>query len=191
MTRWTKRANREAVLSILNALTPYLRRIGESVDLPHNLPIEEQAREVVKVWYRSVCDTESSKRRLDELNQYLLDLVKSDKPLDRFSRDLIADDLQRFYFPDPTSKELKIGSRKELLKRQNRAAHTARKWLRECGMKAVDAEQDIADEHGISEDGLRSRLKRDPRPDILAEPGVEPASVKSRRRRKSLRGRRK
>ena len=91
----------------------------------------------------------------DEMHRAMVDLLRSDIPLDRKSRQWIADLFWRLAFPNPASEARQ--------KRRLRAemADDLKRICEECGMTALEAEQAVAKDLGFKTvDALRKHMQR-------------------------------
>jgi hypothetical protein len=118
--------------------------------------------EQFKVMLRFLWDPVYHKESEDELNQRLVDLVKSvdlvqsGKPLDHRLNDIIARELE-LRPPAPSKRK----TEKEWRRRRFTAAIALKNMLQRHGLSAGAAEQEVAAEFKISVDTLRKRLERD------------------------------
>jgi hypothetical protein len=89
--------------------------------------------------------------------QAVIDLVASDVPLDPIMRHLIAGELRRLYFPNAER------DRRERRRLEIAAIESQKQLLQGRGMTAKEVEQAIAENFGISVDGLRKKIQREGR----------------------------
>jgi len=90
----------------------------------------------------------------DAIHRAMVDLLLSDIPLDRYSRDSIAESLRRLAFPDPKAeREMK----KQVFAR---AVADQKRYLESRGMTAAEAEKLIAEQFGLTVETLRQRIQR-------------------------------
>jgi len=90
----------------------------------------------------------------DAMHRAVVDLLDIDIPLDRRARQLIAVMYWRLAFPNPAA-ERKRQRRAEAL-----AAELAKRCYRERGMTALEADQQVADDFGLTVGALTQRKKR-------------------------------
>jgi|SRR5260370_11071667 hypothetical protein len=91
----------------------------------------------------------------DSVGRALIELLRSDVPLDPDVRRAIAWKLERLYFP-PSKRELQ----KERGRNDAEGIKALKAYLRQEGVTATQAEECLAEIFGISVEGLRQRLKR-------------------------------
>jgi hypothetical protein len=128
-----------------------------------------EKQELLRYWFKHMAGPglhpKLAKLGLDQFNQRTIDLVASNEPLTREVRDYIATELQRLYFPGPPNHDQTylLGTypdRDQERRAEYMSAALLKQQLRRTGMSATEAEQDVADELGLSVDALRQRLKR-------------------------------
>jgi hypothetical protein len=91
----------------------------------------------------------------DEMHRAMIDLLRSDTPLDRTSRQWIADLFFRLAFPNRADEAQ--GKRRV----EAAAAELMKRCYQERGMTALEAEEAVAEDLGLkSVDALRKRMQR-------------------------------
>jgi hypothetical protein len=89
-----------------------------------------------------------------EYHRAIIDLLLSNIPLDRESRQSIADTLRFFTDPKPVTKA-------RLIREETEYAVTLKRHLQEDGATALEAEQLVAESLGLKNvDALRKRIQR-------------------------------
>jgi lambda repressor-like predicted transcriptional regulator len=91
----------------------------------------------------------------DEMYRAMVDLLRSDIPLDRYSRQSIAESLWRLAFPNPAR------DARQKRRVQAAVAEDLKRFLQYRGEPALKAEQLVAEALGVkSVDALRKRRQR-------------------------------
>ena len=121
--------------------------------------IDENMRQWCRCAMQSALHADIRKLGQDQFNQKLLAWLEGDAPLSREARSLIAYELRSWYSspsyipqgpPPEREREFQIVQAAKL-----------KDMLQECGMTATEAEQDVAEDLGISVDALRKRFQRE------------------------------
>jgi hypothetical protein len=124
----------EAELDALGLFVPWVPPAEQfMIDKLKGVPLEQFDDE----WKRAVCD-----------------LVASNVPLDAYMRKLLAGELRRLYFPNPEHE------RQEKGRLEAQFWKWEQRWLEQRGETALDAEEMIAESHGLSVAALRKRKQR-------------------------------
>jgi hypothetical protein len=126
--------------------------------------IDEGMREWLKLEARPLINAARGKEELNWFNQQLVALVESDEPLTPFDRQRIADELRRYYSSSsyaPHPAVLALSGRHFNDQQILHASKLKQELQDHCGLTAIEAEQDVAEELGISVDALRKRFQRE------------------------------